>query len=348
MSEIFDDDDISNNNILNNDNVIINKYHTRYVAKFKSFVDDYDVKFINIPNTFLDTIDYISEIISIILNKITEGFYAKDRIQLFINHESLSHPISLPFMDVDELEAEMLINYITKVMQSSRVLSLDDKLTFKTSVIQAVHGGSGRRVEFIFKKQSIVRVKVENDQLCALRAIVIGKALADESIDYISIANSRNSIQTRMAYDLAHKIKLDHMKPIGIVELKIIETYLEEYQLYVIDAHCMNSFIYIGPEKAKKIHLYYHDNHYDLIKSLKGFFTSKQFCYECNKAYSSKFEDHPCTGTCKKCKNRLCIDTKEYILCEFCDVKCVNEICYLNHLQKICGKKKNVLNATNF
>ena len=164
-----------------------------------------------------------------------------------------------------------------------------------------------------------------------------------------SIPELKGTSSTKICNDIRLIYQLENNTAIPVsIALKIFETYLEEYQLYAIDANCMNSFIYIGPEKAKKIHLYYHDNHYDLIKSLKGFFTSKQFCYECNKAYSSKFEDHPCTGTCKKCKNRLCIDTKEYILCEFCDVKCVNEICYLNHLQKICGKKKKFLNATNF
>ena len=61
-----------------------------------------------------------------------------------------------------------------------------------------------------------------------------------------------------------------------------------------------NKIIYAGPEKEKKIYLYMHNNHYDVITKMPGFFTRHYFCHTCKKAYDHK-DYHRCLNDCNCC-----------------------------------------------
>ncbi len=124
-------------------------------------------------------------------------------------------------MDKDDLTVEMIVNYIAKVLQSNKKLTLDDKLIFTTSVIKIPRGSGKRLNDFIFKKQSIVQVKVDDDQLCGLRAIIISKTLADKDfIKYDSLRDKRNNMQTIESRLLAQKLNFDINHPISLNEIK--------------------------------------------------------------------------------------------------------------------------------
>ena len=124
--------------------------------------------------------------------------------------------------------------------------------------------------------------------------------ISDKSDDYNQLMDSRNSLQDALAFELANKLGFDTHKPLTIEDLIRVEKYLKNYQLMIINGDLMSEIVYAGELKMKKIILFYHDNHYDTVKSLPVFFSTSNFCFSCLKTYSS-FETHPCNIVCRKC-----------------------------------------------
>jgi hypothetical protein len=109
---------------------------------------------------------------------------------------------------------------------------------------------------FLCKKQSIVRIKSHKEnKLCALRAIIVGKAISDKDADYDSIRDTRNTYQNDRALEIAEVLKLNTNEEIGALELKRIEDYLIDYQIIVFNNDRMNEIMYVGKLKVKKIFL---------------------------------------------------------------------------------------------
>ncbi len=131
-----------------------------------------------------------------------------------------------------------------------------------------------------------------------LWAIIVGKSAAGKDADYFRVRRPGSSLQNRRAIEIASKLGFNFDEKIGIKEIKIIEEYLKNYQLIVIDGDAINEIIYIGPQKEKKIMLYHHNQHFDTIKSLPGFFSKKNYCFKCMKCYNN-FSLHPCNNVCK-------------------------------------------------
>ena len=77
-------------------------------------------------------------------------------------------------------------------------------------------------------------------------------------------------MQTRLAYDLHQKANVS-IGPCGLHEIKQFQTYLSEYQINIVSKDHQNSVLYSGPEKEKRMYLFLHDNHYDVITSMPPF-----------------------------------------------------------------------------
>ena len=57
-----------------------------------------------------------------------------DRMSIHMDHPELENPINIPFMKINEITGEMIMNTISKVMQSKKSLTLDNKMNLKTTV----------------------------------------------------------------------------------------------------------------------------------------------------------------------------------------------------------------------
>jgi hypothetical protein len=51
-------------------------------------------------------------------------------------------------------------------------------------------------------------------------------------------------------------------------EVKAFQAYLSDYQLNIVSKEHQNTLIYSGPDAEKRIYLYSHHNHYDIITSM--------------------------------------------------------------------------------
>ena len=84
----------------------------------------------------------------------------------------------------------------------------------------------------------------------------------------------------------------------------------------------LNTIIYKGEDKETKIYLYKNGNHFDVIKSAKGFYGSSYYCKKCDKPYQNKDKDKCIIdiNVCKLCKKSEHLrSTKNRIYCEKCN-----------------------------
>ena len=170
----------------------------------------------------------MSEIMHLLVRSLVKECKKKDKIKIIINHPVLSERIELPFVFCEELTSNMIMSEISRIAQSNKILTLDNNITFHTIVQRFFRGGGGgnvRRLDnFLCKKQSIVRIKSQKEnKLCALRAIIVGKAISDKDADYDSTRDTRNTYQNDRALEIAEVLKLNTNEEIGALELKRIE-----------------------------------------------------------------------------------------------------------------------------
>ena len=63
---------------------------------------------------------------------------------------------------------------------------------------------------------------------------------------------------------------------------------------------------YKGIHRQRRINLWLHNKHFDVIKSLKGFYGSHYYCESCEKPYEH-MENHLCPKKCHVCNQNECI-----------------------------------------
>ena len=153
------------------------------------------------------------------------------------------------------------------------------------------------------------------------RALVVAKAKLDNDQQHKSIVDHRRPMQTRLAQEL-HRNAGVPLGPCGIEEAKQFQLYLADYQIS----------IYAGPEKEKKIYLYMHNSHYDVITKMPGFFACNYYCHTCEKAYNNH-EEHRCPNACKCCGFPSECPIVYWQTCQDCHRLFKSQQCYEQHKQ---------------
>jgi hypothetical protein len=85
-----------------------------------------------------------------------------------------------------------------------------------------------------------------------------------------------------------------------------------------------------GPEKEKRIYLYMHNNHYDVITKMPGFFARSYYCHKCKKGYNNR-EDHRCLNACKCCRFSSKCPTLSWLVCPDCHRSFKSQQCFEQH-----------------
>ena len=73
------------------------------------------------------------------------------------------------------------------------------------------------------------------DNLCGLRAVIVGKSIADKSDNFDIIRDSRNNLQNQLAIQLAKKLGFSISNSLVIEDLIKVEKYLKDYQFIIIN-----------------------------------------------------------------------------------------------------------------
>lgn len=85
------------------------------------------------------------------------------------------------------------------------------------------------------------------------------------------------SIQRTLAKEL-HKIANVPLRQCDLDDVKAFQSALPWYQILVVSKDCFNAITYQGPVAVKKIYLYHHNNHYNVITTMSGFLNRSYFC----------------------------------------------------------------------
>ena len=313
----------------------ISKIKQQKMEKFKTIASTYKVDFKNIEVTQIDDVLITLRIMfNAIFKDLTTGAKSADLVRLVVQSRSLDYPIVIPFLKVSDLTADRFMSELERVLQSNEDFTIDESLIFEVTIVDMPKGGVGKRCKYVNQgkflkdKKCILRIQ-NNDDLCCARAIVTAKARLDQHPKWESIRKGYEPQQT-LASALHETAKVTKTE-CGIEEIKKIQAVLDGYQLHIISKEHFNGIIYSGPEAEKKLYLYYHDNHYDVITSMAAFLTKNYFCTKCQKGYDHQ-EQHKCNNACHMCCKIHDNDLAEpWLYCSICNRYFKGERCFQLH-----------------
>ncbi|GBO22008.1 hypothetical protein AVEN_233917-1 [Araneus ventricosus] len=250
----------------------------------------------------INLIKTVRRLITEILQRTTVGLNPHDLIRICVFAPGLDYPINTCLHNVAAMTVETLLYEICKVLQSKKKLRLDEKLIFDVVTIKRPRGAGKKPVLNIgidrLRKKSVISISFDDEGICCARAIVVGHAVATNHPKYNAIRNGKWPLQKTLALQL-HQNSGVPVGACGLDEIKKFEQFLN-VQIHVISSENFDKLIYKGVEKTLKLYLWYHDNHYDLIKSMSGFLGKKLYCSHCDKGYEHYWE-HRCENRCDEC-----------------------------------------------
>ena len=318
------------------------------IDKFKTKGTNYTVRFNNVMAN--DEIKNLHErlhgVFQHILDDTVGGIPSHDRMRMVIHSTQLEYPIAFPFMAPQQLTTERILSAVERVVQSNQHFRLNDTVDVNVIHVSLPSGGKGRKranvnlEKHLERKKSVVRIQ-NKDNLCMACALVVAKAKIDEDPQYKSIVDHRWAMQTRLAQELHTNADVP-LGPCVIEEAKRFQMYLTQYQINIVSKEYGDKIIYHGPEK-KRIYLYMHNNHYDVITKMPGFFARNYYCHECKKAYNN-WEDHLCPNTCKCYGSRPICPELSWMRCNDCGRQFKSQHCFDQHKQRR-GDRRSVCEA---
>ena len=308
------------------------------IKKFRTTGMNYRVPFTNaLADAELTNLhERLHYIFQQILDETIGGVPPKDQERIVIHSNQLEYPITFPFMAPHRLTTERVLAEFQRVIQSHQEFRLNDTVDVNVIHVSMPSGGKGSKrsevnlEKHLQKKRSIVRIQ-NDDDLCMARALVVAKAKLDNDPQYKSIVDHRGTMQTRLAQEL-HQNAGAPLGPCGIEEAKQFQAYLADYQISIVSKEYSNKIIYAGPEKDKKIYLYMHNNHYDVITKMPGFFARVYYCHTCKKAYNNQ-EEHRCPNAYKCCGFPSECPIVSWQTCQDCHRMFKGQQCYDQHKQ---------------
>ena len=313
-----------------------------YSKKFGMTATDHRVRFNNVlaNRDLLESYESTLKIFHHLLEEVTEGMAPNDQVRFILRSEQLDTPISLPFMTVEQLNAERVYSELERVIQSNQDFRLNDTVTIDINHVKTPQGSGKTKVkrtilnirDYLKQKNSIVRIN-NTDDLCLARALAVSIARIEKDPKYDQIRHSNRPVQRERAFDL-HEAANVPLGPCGLNEVALFQQYLTNYQIIVVSGDHNNSIIYppqpTGTDEKPTISLYFQNNHFDVITKLPGFVNRSYFCHRCHKAYSNT-TDHLCSSMCSSCRGFGCVFEGIDIVCSECDRVFKNQACYDRH-----------------
>jgi hypothetical protein len=84
-------------------------------------------------------------------------------------------------------------------------------------------------------------------------------------------------IQTHLAIQLHTKAGIPLCR-CAVKDLQLFQKVLPDFQLNVLSKDSFNSWVYQGHDAKKKIYLYHHGDHFDVVTKVAGFLCRNYFC----------------------------------------------------------------------
>lgn len=262
----------------------------------------------------------------------------------------------LSFRECSKIRASDVWDMISKIFQSNSFgMNTEEFCLAVTSVKLPAGTGNTKKKTNMFntyeeeciRRRGIVFVK-NKDNLCLPWALIIGKSIADKESPSTQKQLQRDiqTSKTQKALQLLVDAKISIPEEgCGIPELRGFQKYFNQYKITVYKyATKGREVIFEGENKTKKINLLYHNNHYNVIKSLTAAFCCGYYCEECHIPYNTR-KDHRCQKSCPQCqKTPPCPRTMNEITCDECNRNFRGNSCFDHHKASNSTGKNSVCN----
>ena len=308
--------------------------------KFRTTGMNYRVQFKNaLPDAELTNLnERPHHILQQILDETIDSVPPQDQVRVVIHSNQLEYPITFPFMTPERLTTERILAEFQRVIQSNQEFRLLINDTVDVNFIHVsmpIGGKRSKRSEVnlekhLEKKKSIIRIQ-NDDDLCMARALVVAKAKVDNDTRDRHIRDPNRPLQTRLAQELHQNARVP-LGACGLDQAKQFQAYLTDCQINIVSKEYGNKIIYAGPEKDKRIYLYMHNNHYDVMTKMPEFFARSYYCHTCKKAYDHQ-ERHRCPSACKCCRFPSECPEVSWQTCQDCRRLFKSQQCYDQHKQ---------------
>lgn len=279
-----------------------------------------------------------------------------DYIKITIASPDLSLPINIVPARLEDFDIDNVFNHIEFVLNSNEDVMVDDNLQVGVGIISNILQIKGKKYNkdvqmdrVLQNSKCIVQIK-NNDHKCGYKAIVVGFAKLmkrkETNLNHGTMSTfeqlfvnrfcttkfyknltSRNSTQTRLVDNMRQQLLPQHNfeETLRIVDIPKFEEVLK-LSIQVVQQKFGNAkFIYTSRKYDESLYLYLHNDHYDVITTITGFFKTPYFCELCMTPYKNK-EEHCCENQCYIC-NDYCQGDKEPLKCPDCFAPCKNAKC---------------------
>ena len=186
----------------------VKKHHSK---KFRMTATDHTVRFNNVlaELDLLESTQRTQAIFHHLIADVTWDMNKKDQVRFVLRSDQLDTPISLPFMDVEQLTTERVFSQIERVIQSNQEFRLNDTVTVDIIHVETPQGSGKSNVkrttlnirEYLKKKGSVITIN-NNDNLCLARALVVAVAKIENDPKYGQIRQSNKHVQLERALQL--------------------------------------------------------------------------------------------------------------------------------------------------
>lgn len=257
------------------DNYTISFIGEQKMNKFNTTSKQYRINFNGLDiQSLQNVLQSLYRIFKSIIHDLTEFMDSRDLVRLSVQCPELDYPISLPFKKLSELSAELLLTEIQRVLQSNENFVIDKSLEIEVMHVRLPSGSGHKRKPYVDLERTMQEkrcfIKINNrDELCCARAIVTAKAKLDKDPKWESIRHGRG-IQKTLAMAL-HKEAGIPLRKCNLEDVRAFQSVLPGYQIHILSKEAFNAIVYKGPEAEKKLYIYLHDDHYDVISTMTGF-----------------------------------------------------------------------------
>ena len=309
-----------------------------------------------------------------VLQEARGNLAGNDLGRVVIQHDGLHDPIVIPLQPWDQLNADVVMGTIEKVLNSNQNLTANESMDISIGSVELPKGGARKKITKIKGKGNSLELKqsvitIENDDnLCMARAIGVSwaklmRCTPEQWTEVTKNRGNKSNLQlvlehrkvSKSYYESLCRKTLKHQGQLAealcqmagvpmdrAASLNDIEAFEEVLgvRVMVVSARLGNKFI-TSPSMDERPCIYVYlvdDDHYHAITSITGFFCCIYFCKSCLKHYSNR-EYHQCDTFCIICKTDKCPKTDTPVKCQDCNMDCRSEKCHEKHKQVPVHKK---------
>ena len=268
--------------------------------------------------------DGLHQMFDHVLQEARGDLAGNDLGRVVIQHDGLHDPIVIPLQPWDQLNSDVVMGTIEKVLNSNQNLSVDESMDIAVGTVDLPKGGARKRIikikgenNSLQLKKSIVTIENE-DQLCLARSIGVSWAklkrctpeewkevtahrgkktnlqliLENQKVPenyYKNLRNKKRDEQRQLAVAISQMAGVPMDRPASLNDVEAFEEVLG-VRVMVVSARLGNKFI-TSPSSDERPCIYVYlvdDDHYHAITSITGFFSSVYFCESCLKHYNNK------------------------------------------------------------